>query len=396
MIALIIGGGIAGWVWWRGHAAINGELAASRGWLAAAMVGAAFAFLRVPFHLYWRGDAALLAQLPIAGGALFDAALVRCVRSAAATMFALAIGALPLAAHGGEAIGRHLAVAVMLGCSAGLLIPAVAIFAAIFVAHGQRDARIRKLAAATTGAAQPPPSTALLGALPGVASTFVLVAALIEADWLAGGPPARSPASPAFVISGVVAAAVAAIAGARQAARHTMGTILRDVSALDRQQLATLEIKPPTALERMIARWCGAGALAYDKDARLMRRRYPMAFALGAVVSITLVIVAIAQPEDPTPWWVVAIGGATGYAFALAGRLRRPPIEMARLSATLPMAVADRHRAKQAWLIGWWVIFVGVASAIALIRQPEPAGGVLVAGSLAIVIAIGRRAPGGG
>src|SRR5687768_9357454 len=82
LIALVAGAAIAGWVAWRQDV---GLVAASRAWLAATLVAFAVAFLRVPFHLYWRHDAALLAQLPIEGGPLFDAALVRCVRAAAAT-----------------------------------------------------------------------------------------------------------------------------------------------------------------------------------------------------------------------------------------------------------------------------------------------------------------------
>ena len=45
-----------------------------------------------------------------------------------------------------------------------------------------------------------------------------------------------------------------------------------------------------------IGKLAGDGALSYGKDARLMRRRYPMAFALGALAFIVLVIVGVAQP----------------------------------------------------------------------------------------------------
>ena len=55
-------------VYWRAHEA--GPIAASKTWLAGALAAFALAFMRVPFHLYWRPDAALLAQLPIGGGPL--------------------------------------------------------------------------------------------------------------------------------------------------------------------------------------------------------------------------------------------------------------------------------------------------------------------------------------
>jgi len=61
--------------------------------------------MRVPFHLYWRADAALLAQLPIEGGPLFDAALARCILAALATTTVAVIGAVPLALLDSEAVG---------------------------------------------------------------------------------------------------------------------------------------------------------------------------------------------------------------------------------------------------------------------------------------------------
>ncbi|MDQ3370950.1 MAG: hypothetical protein M3680_36490, partial [Myxococcota bacterium] len=112
IVAVIAGGAIAAWVAWRQQASFG---AGSNAWLAAALVAFFVAFMRVPFHLYWRTDAALLAQLPIEGGPLFDAALLRCVRAAATTTLAVALGALPLARESGELALRHLAVAGTLG-----------------------------------------------------------------------------------------------------------------------------------------------------------------------------------------------------------------------------------------------------------------------------------------
>src|SRR5262245_43600402 len=125
-LALVAGVGIAGWVQWRETASVVG---ASHAWLAATVVAFALAFLRVPFHLYWRADAALLAQLPIEGGPLFDAALVRCVRAAAATTLAAVVGSAPLAHDSPELAARQLAVAVSLGLAAARFFPTVAILA---------------------------------------------------------------------------------------------------------------------------------------------------------------------------------------------------------------------------------------------------------------------------
>ncbi|MBA3393951.1 MAG: hypothetical protein H0T89_14990, partial [Deltaproteobacteria bacterium] len=112
VLALLAGVAIAAWVAWRHDASFR---SGSNAWLAATLVAFFVAFMRVPFHVYWRADAALLAQLPIEGGPLFDAALVRCVRAAAATTLAVAIGALPLARDSVELALRHAAFGAALG-----------------------------------------------------------------------------------------------------------------------------------------------------------------------------------------------------------------------------------------------------------------------------------------
>jgi hypothetical protein len=404
-VAPLVGGGaLAAWVWWRSS---TGVMAASHGWLAGAMVAYAVAFMRVPFHIYWRADAALLAQLPIEGRPLFDTALVRCLRAALATTLAAVIGIAPiLALPDGAALAvRHAAVAVALGAAAGLLLPGVTVGAATLVVHGGERllraavalggaparpaatvpaATAPAAAAPTTGA--PPSASATLGALPGFAATFVLGAVLLVAPWLYG----ESPRAPALAVLGAIVAASAIAAVAARSGAGIMGRVLRDVSALDRQRLATLEIKPPTPIEQAIARLIGGGRLAYEKDARLMRRRFPMAFALGGLVFVVLALVGLARPADPMPWLAAVIGGAASYGLVLAGRLRRPPIELARLSATLPLPLRARRRAKLAWLLGWWSVFVATPAVFAALRQPEPVSALaLIAGATAVLIVAG-------
>jgi len=389
-IACLAGAALAGWIAWR---AGESPVSASRSWLAGTLVAFALAFMRVPFHLYWRADAALLAQLPIEGGPLFDAALWRCLRAALATSLAVAIGAAPLLEISTEMYLRHLAVAGTLGVAAALLLPAVATFAATMVAH-DKSSQIAALRVATgidsgttaRSSTQPPaPSTAALGALPGFASTIVIVAVLVISSWLVGGEPKLHPA---LVLGALVGVSVVAIVAMRAAAAGVMGNILRDVSALDRQRLANLEIHPPTAIERAIGRLIGDAALPYSKDARLMRRRYPMAFALGALMFLVLAIVGLARPDDPTPWLTAVLVGAAVYGLAVAGRLFRPPIELARMSLTLPISAAARRRAKLAWVIGWWTIFVVIPAVFASLRQPEPLVGLALLGGGTVVVLV--------
>jgi hypothetical protein len=393
LVPPLIGGGVlAAWVAWR---ASGGVIAASHAWLAGALVAYAVAFMRVPFHIYWRADAPLLAQLPLEGRPLFDAALMRCVRAAVATTIAAVIGTAPIALDGGwDLVARHAAMAIALGAAAALLLPGVTIGAAALVVQGGGARALRAATAlggapVRTPAPEPsgPPSSpsAILGALPGFAATAVIGCVLLVAPWLAGGEP-RAPV--AAVLGAIGAAAVIAAVTARGGA-SIMGRVLRDVSALDRQRLATLEIKPPTPIERAIAGLVGDAALAYRKDAQLMRRRFPMAFALGALAFGVLAIVGLAQPDDPMPWLAALIGGAAAYALVLAGRLRRPPIELARLSATLPLSPPARARAKLAWLLGWWMVFVAAPAVFAALRQPDPLGGLglLVGATVVIVVA---------
>src|SRR5207248_1507475 len=119
--------------------------------------------------------------------------------------------------------------------------------------------------------------SAILGALPGFAATIVIVGVVLVAPWLVGSTP---DVSAAIVLGAIGGTGVLAIIAARAGA-GSMGQVLRDVSALDRQRLATLEIRPPTPIEAAIAKLIGEAALPYGKDARLMRRRFPLALALG-------------------------------------------------------------------------------------------------------------------
>ena len=352
------------------QAAATGVLAwvgGSHGWLAGMLAATAFAFMRVPFHIYWRPDAALLAQLPIPGEVLFAAAMRRCIRAAAATAIACAIGAAPLLWQMPAAlVSRHLVLAAVLGLTAALLMPAVALWSAMLVVA---ERTVLRVAASVAGAPErdalrPPGSaSAVLGALPGFASAVVIVAVILAASWLTGGD-----ITGLAVLGALAAASVAAYVAARVTAPRKMDAILRDVSALDRQRLAKLEIDPPTRIERVVAHLLGDAALPYRKDARLMRRRYPMAFALGTLAFIVLAIVGLARPADPWPWLVAVLAGGTLYGGALANRLRHPPIELPRLSATLPIDPQDRSLAKLAWIVTWAALYLAIPATFALLR----------------------------
>ncbi len=391
LVALALALAFAGFVYWRQTAS---PIAASHAWLAGTLVAFAFAFLRVPFLMYWRPDASLLAQLPIEGDALFDAALWRCVAAARTTTAIAIIGAAPLAAVDLDFAARHAALAGALGLGAAFLLPAVVVWSASLVATNQDATAARTVHLATalaTGnvrraaSTAPVPASATLGAVPGFAATAIIVPVLIISPWLVGAP---TRISPAIVLGGIAGAALGGIALVRATSAKIMATILRDVSALDRQRLATLEIRPATPIERAIGKLLGDGALAYDKTARLVRRRYPMAFALGALAFLVLAIVGLAHPADPAPWLAATLASAAAYAVSLAGRLDRPPIELPRLAATLPISPAGRARARRAWLVGWWTIFVLVPGLFAALRTDPVVGLALLGGGTLLVLIV--------
>jgi hypothetical protein len=326
---------------------------------------------------------------------MFDAAVLRCLGAAAATTLAVVIGAVPLALEpdGPALAARHAVFAATLGIAAGLLVPAATVGAASLVVHGRGDRALRTATALggapTRTAAQAAPATspaAILGALPGFAATLVIVAALVVSPWLLGD----ATSVPAPVMLAAIAGASAVAGLAARAGAAIMAIVLRDVSALDRQRLATLDVRPPSLIERGIAALLGEARLAYRKDALLMRRRFPMAFALGALGFGALAIIGLARPDDPTPWLAAVVGAAAAYGLVLASRLRRPPIELARLSATLPLSPHAHARARLAWVLGWWMVFVVVPAVFAALRQPEPVSGLaLTAGATVLMIVAG-------
>ena len=295
-------------------------------------------------------------------GRLLDAALWRCLRAALPRPRSPSRSARCLSCTPSTELSlRHAAIAGVLGLVAATLCPPWRSGRR----RSSRSARVSdrrrcvsrpasighpQAAAETT---QPPaPSSALLGALPGFAATGVdRRRVLLGGRWLVRSPPrprrSCSRSSPVRASSAIVLAP-------RASARDD-GAILRDVSALDRQRLATLEIQAARRASSARSRgMIGDAALPYRKDARLMRRRYPMAFALGALVFLVLVIVGLAQPDDPTPWLVATLVGAACL------RARRSPAACARADrAAAPLAdAADPRRgdpARKARVARWLV-----------------------------------------
>ena len=329
--------------------------AASRLVLAALLVFYTFVMFGAPFRMYWRVDSPLLARLPIPGRALFDAALVRSLRAAGAAAVVVvppALALLLVPEIGTELALRHLALWAAVALAAALLLPAVALGAGAIVVGGKAHALIQ--AVGGTEVAAPP--TAWLGVLPGFAASGIVLAVLGAAGWAIGADQTVvGPAAP--LLGGLAGGSVLAALAARAAAPSVMPLAVREVAALDVQRLAHLEIHPPTGLERAVARLLPPGAaLVHGKDARLIRRRFPMAFVAGALTTLALWIVAGAGPASGWIWALSITGAFAAYGALMARRLVAPPVELPYL-ATLPIAPRDARRAKLAYLATYLLLY---------------------------------------
>lgn len=364
--------------------------AASRLALLALGVSHLWVMLGTSFRMYWRADAPLWARLPIPGGALFDVALVRTLRATARAAVVAVPCAAALALEAPEVAARHLALWAAVATATALLLPAVALAGGAIVASDKAEA----LVAAMGGGELRAPPTVWLGGLPGLAAAAVVLLILGTGGWAAGaatsvvGPPAPW-------LAGLAGAGVVGVVLARRAAPAVMPQAVREVSALDVQRLAHLEIHRPTALERAIGgRLAPGGALVHAKDARLMRRRFPMAMVTGAATTIALWIVAASGPAAAAPWVGVLVAGFVAYGVAMARRMTSRPIELPFVR-TLPIAPAHVRAAKRAYVATWAVLYpaLGAGPVIATAPDPVACAAILVGGiaaSLALAFAIVR------
>ena len=368
------------WVWtlgigaalamWIEHGVNNGDPATR--WLVFAVAGFALTFLRAPSHFFWRSDATLLARLPIAGQVLFDSGFRRSASDALRLACTLLCGAVPILLVNASATLPYLAIAaslVILAAGAG---PATCVGAGALVIHD----RARQLLAGSAPAAPP---TALLGGLPGFVAALAIVAVVGCAGSL-HGDASELPwmyVSAALAVTGVVSCVAA-----RQLWAVHMPAILRDVTTLDRQQLATLQILPATPLHRGVARLLNhASALVLDKQSRLMSRRFPMASVVGALLLVGLASLAI-WPRADLSWFATLVVLAVAYATLLAGRLTSAPTALPRLEHTLGLTPSTFRAAHAAWQGTWWGVFIcipGIAAALRSDQSTIAAVGIVVA-----------------
>jgi hypothetical protein len=363
-------------------------LGTSRTWLLAVIVAHAVVMFGAPFRMYWRRDAAILVGLPLPGGALYSAALVKGLRATVMVTVPCAVAAAGFALADTELALRHLALVGVAAACAGALAPAAALAAGALVASDKTAALMGSM-----GGEFQAPKTSWLGLLPGLAATGMALAVIAAADWALGAE--RTAVGPAAVLlGGSGAAAVLALLASLRAADRVMPAALREVSALDRQRLAHIDRSEPSPLERLAAGLLPAGGrLLMHKDVRLARRRYPIPFALGALGMLFLIGVGIAGPTWDVQAAAVTAGLLGVYGVLMARRRVSPPIELPRFLRTLAIEPGTAALAKRTEALLWYLVYLGPGCALVTARAAAPltAGvilGAIVLGLLGAALAV--------
>ncbi len=365
-------------------------LSGSRLWLAVMLGGQIVVLFGAPFRLYWRHDSALLGRLSISGRALFRVALIRGVRASGYVLLVAVMGALPLGywLDWGIAL-RHLALAGVTSLGAGLLGSAVALGAGAFVSSDKAQAVLDNM-----GGEFRAPKTSWLGVLPGLAATGVVLLVIASADWVVGAPVTAIGPAPA-VLGAAAFACVASVWLADVRSERSMISALREVSALDQERLAHIDLTEASPLENAWSRALlrsSAARLVYDKDVRLSRRRYPVPYFLGLVGVLALWGIAAGAPTSMIAWSGVVLACLGAYCVIMARRSQVPPIEHPRLLSSLAIGAANARRAKGARVIAWLVTYMLVGAIPVVLRAPDPVAAAVPFAILGVVTLVAASA----
>jgi hypothetical protein len=95
------------------------------------------------------------------------------------------------------------------------------------------------------------------------------------------------------------------------------------------------------------------------------------------VLAATLVIVGGVAPAEPLPWLVGCGAGAGVLGRWLTGAVARPPVELPRSTAVLPVTTADVARARRAYVGLWLGLFVIAPALVAATLLGWPAAPTL-------------------
>jgi hypothetical protein len=359
---------------------------------ASGLLVAAIATLHVlvlfgaPFRMYWRRDSSLLGRLSIDGKALFTVALMRSARATLLVAVPCAVAALPFGIwiHWEIAL-RHLALVGIAALGAALMGPAVTLSAGAIVASDKADALFEQM-----GGEFRAPKTSWLGIFPGLAATGLALILIAASGWVGGKQ--TTAIGPAPAVLGVAAAApVLLVLWAWSVADRVMLAAQREVSALDQERLAHVDLTRASWLERAWAAVTlrGHAGLLFDKDARLARRRFPIPYFLGLVGVIALWGIAAGAPQSMLVWSGTIAGSLGLYGIVMARRHAVPPIEHPRLLRTLAFSPGEVASAKHQRVISWMVIYPVLGSVPVVLRAAQPVTAAIVLGTILVVSLVG-------
>jgi hypothetical protein len=368
-----------------GEAAAAGAttVSALRLWLAVTAGAHVLVLFGSPHRLFWRSDAGIQTRLPIAGGPLYRLALLRSARAAARAALPCALGALAFAPElGGLAAARLVALVAAAALAAGLFGPAIALFAGAVVASDKAQSLINQM-----GGEFQAPRTSWLGILPGAAGAALVILLVALQPWALGEPMPSAPIAlgVAFLVP------LAAAAWSLAAAGRALPAALREVSALDQVRLAHVERSTASRIERAWFRALMRPRPRHlaDKDARLARRRFPSPYFLGPLGVIVLWIMAATRGASALPWAGVVLFGLAAYAVLMARRLVSPPVELSRLTRSLPFTPEDVRAAKRAPVLLRALTWTVVGGAPFAATSPEPLAAWLLVAGATLVAAVG-------
>lgn len=384
-----VAAGIALAAWVARHVGAFGKasldpFAATNSWTAAVVAGHVVVFFGAPFRMYWRRDSGLLGRLSVPGSSLFRLALLRSFRATLLVALPCVMALVPFGLWGNwEVAARHAALLAVAIAWAGLVAPCLALLAGAIIA----SEKTAKLLGSIGGEFQAPKTT-WLGLLPGLGATGLALALIGAGDWPLGaattyvGGPLNL-----FIPAAVVPLALLFWAWKR--ADAVMLSALLEVSALDRERLAHVDLTQASPLERAVSRAALSepAQRVFDKDARLSRRRFPIPYFLGLVGVIALWIVAAVNPASSLTWAGIIAGCSGAYAVVMARRRIAPPIEHPRFLRTLAITEADITRAKRFATSLWIAMYLVIGCIPVVARSTEPAVAAIILGAIVTISA---------
>ena len=315
---------------------------AHAGAAAVTLIAAVGVLLGAPRRGFWTSDAALLGTLPIPGAALRS----RAERGAAQSALRAVIVSVPAMAGAWHDDARALIGGVVIAIAAAIV---AALLAPPAIGGGSAlatSASMQREVGKSIGGGGP--RVVFLAFVPSFLSAALALWVLALLPSEGGGPllGAHAAADRQWIlVAGPLVAALLALAS-RPATARALERATGQMAALDDERLAHVELDRAQGLERAVGVGLAA-RLVYEKDVACARRRWPIVYiAQGASVLAAWLTALIAGPGGALRGGVLIGAGIVALAALLGRLITRPPVEVPRLLATLPIAPGAVRAAK--------------------------------------------------